>query len=89
MKEKNKPKGTRVTRLVEGAEDTHFKSYFEGFYRSRATEIPQQDLDALVAKKRAVVDDMLNTIGEYTLKVYICKNGEPVPIPESEYGHFF
>lgn len=32
LKEKNKPKGTRVTRVVENAEDTIFKSFFNGFY---------------------------------------------------------
>jgi len=32
VKAHNKPKGTRVTRLVEKAEDTLFKSYFNGFY---------------------------------------------------------
>ena len=26
---KNKPKGTRVTRITEGSEDMHFKSFFE------------------------------------------------------------
>lgn len=29
---KNKPKGTRVTRIVENGEDYHFKSFFDGFY---------------------------------------------------------
>jgi hypothetical protein len=28
----NKPKGTRVSRIVENAEDVHFKSFFNGFY---------------------------------------------------------
>lgn len=32
LKKKNKPKGTRVTRIVENAEDVHFKSFFNGFY---------------------------------------------------------
>ena len=32
MKAHNKPKGTRVTRIVEKAEDVHFKSFFNGFY---------------------------------------------------------
>lgn len=33
LKKKNKPKGTRVTRIVEKGEDSHFKSFFEGFYK--------------------------------------------------------
>lgn len=32
VKSHNKPKGTRVVRIVENAEDTHFKSFFNGFY---------------------------------------------------------
>lgn len=32
MKAHNKPPGTRVTRIVENAEDTLFKSFFDGFY---------------------------------------------------------
>ena len=32
VKKNNKPKGTRVSRIVEGAEDVHFKSFFDDFY---------------------------------------------------------
>jgi gelsolin len=32
MVKNNKPKGTRVTRIVEDAEDAYFKSFFNGFY---------------------------------------------------------
>jgi len=32
VKSHNKPKGTRVSRIVENAEDVHFKSFFNGFY---------------------------------------------------------
>lgn len=32
VKSHNKPKGTRVSRIVENGEDVHFKSYFNGFY---------------------------------------------------------
>ena len=39
LKKKNKPPGTRVTRLVEGAEDTHFRSFFDGFYAKKKEEI--------------------------------------------------
>lgn len=31
-KEWNKPKGTSITRVPEGLEDSLFISYFEGFY---------------------------------------------------------
>jgi hypothetical protein len=32
VKAHNKPKGTRVIRVVENAEDAFFKSFFNGFY---------------------------------------------------------
>lgn len=32
VKAHNKPKGCRVSRIVEKAEDVHFKSFFNGFY---------------------------------------------------------
>lgn len=32
VQKNNKPKGTRVTRIVENAEDSFFKSFFNGFY---------------------------------------------------------
>lgn len=32
VKEKNKPKNTKISRIPEGIEDAHFKSFFNGFY---------------------------------------------------------
>ena len=32
VKQHNKPKGTKVSRLPQGTEDSTFKSYFDGFY---------------------------------------------------------
>lgn len=32
VKAHNKPKGTRVSRIVENAEDAYFRSFFNGFY---------------------------------------------------------
>lgn len=48
-----------MTRIVEGAEDTHFRSFFEGFYALKQAEIKQQDMDKLAAEKRDVVDKLL------------------------------
>jgi len=58
LKSKNKPAGTRVTRIVENAEDVHFKSFFNGFYPILKVEhgasagydtsvTAQQDIDKL------------------------------------------
>jgi len=35
LKTKRKSKGTRVTRLEEDAEDSLFRSYFDGFYSKK------------------------------------------------------
>ena len=32
IESKGKPKNTKISRIPEGAEDTHFKSFFNGFY---------------------------------------------------------
>lgn len=89
-----KPKGTRVFRVVEGTEDQLFKSYFDGF--SSGVEISPAEMDknaekiaALAAKKQAVVAELLTKLGKYTVKVYLCKDGNNVEIPEAEHGHFF
>lgn len=40
-------------------------------------------------KKREVVKQLLNKIGKYTVKVYLCKDGKNVELPEEDYGHFY
>lgn len=32
VKQNNKPKGTKITRVGQGCEDSTFKSFFENFY---------------------------------------------------------
>ena len=92
MKKKNKPPGTRVTRIVEGAEDTHFRSFFEGFYAKKSVEAQKQDMEKLAAEKREVVDELLNKLGKnYKVNVYLCKDDDPKgnEIPQDEHGHFY
>lgn len=65
VKAHNKPKGTRVLRVVENAEDAFFKSFFNGFYpiatsdhggnKGMANTEANQDISAVANKKRAVV----------------------------------
>jgi len=100
LKAHNKPKGTRVTRVVEKAEDVHFKSFFDGFYPILKVEhgaslgfdtsvTANQDMDKVANKKREAVDKLLTKLGKYSVKVYLNQNDENVEIPEQEYGHFF
>jgi len=97
VQKNNKPKGTRVTRIVENAEDVHFKSFFNGFYPIAKREYgneattQHQDLQALANKKREQLQNLLNNLGKHTVKVYLIGDDRAAPeeIPESEYGHFF
>ena len=52
----NKPKGTRVFRIVENAEDQLFKSYFDGFNEPAVVSVMEKDkhaekIAAVAAKK--------------------------------------
>ena len=100
LKTKNKPKGTRVSRIVEQAEDTHFKSFFNGFYPILKVEhgaslgydtsvTANQDMDKVANQKRKSVENLMTQLGEYTVKVYLNQNGENVEIPTEEYGNFY
>ena len=97
----NKPKGTRVTRIVENAEDVHFKSFFNGFYPIVKIDggemgslhvTANQDLDKIANKKHEATAKIMTQIGNRQyVKVYLCKPtaNEPTLLNESEYGHFF
>jgi len=100
VKAHNKPKGTRVMRIVEKAEDAYFKSFFNGFYpiakndfganAGFSSDVTQnQDIGGVANKKRAAVKQLLNKLGKYTVKVYLCKDGKNIELPEEEHGHFF
>lgn len=53
-----------------------------------ATEA-NQDVSKLASKKREVVKQLLNKIGKYTVKVYLCKDGKNIELPEEDHGHFY
>lgn len=83
VKQHNKPKGTRVSRIVENGEDVHFKSYFNGFYPILKKEhgaslgfdmsvTQHQDMEKLATGKRKAVNDLMTKLGNYTVKVYLC-----------------
>ena len=88
LKAHNKPKGTRVTRVVERAEDVHFKSFFNGFYPILKVEhggalgydtsiTANQDMDKLTSSKRKMVDDLMTQLGDIQyVKVYLNKDGK-------------
>jgi len=94
IKRHNKPKGTRVVRTVENAEDVHFKSFFEGFYKMATShehsEACKQDIEKLANMKRKNVESLMTKLGDnVSVKVYLCVDGQPKLLPESDHGHFF
>ena len=99
VKANNKPKGTRVMRIVEKAEDAYFKSFFNGFYpiatndfgaaKGLADTQANQDIAAVANKKKEAVKSLLNKLGKYEVKVYLCKDGKNVELPEEDHGHFY
>ena len=100
VKAHNKPKGTRVTRVVERAEDVHFKSFFNGVYPILKVEdggslgydtsiTANRDMDKLATSKRKMVEDLMTQLGDYSVKVYLCQEGKNIELPEAEHGHFF
>ena len=72
LKSKNKPKGTRVSRIVEKAEDVHFKSFFNGFYPILKVEhggcdtsvTAKQDMDKVATQKRKMVENLMTKLGD-------------------------
>lgn len=93
VKSHNKPKGTRVVRTVEKGEDIHFKSFFEGYYEMAKInhgEEANQDMEKLASKKRENVEALMTQLGDnIVVKVYLCVDGKPKLLPESDHGHFF
>ena len=94
VKAHNKPKGCRVVRTVENGEDIHFKSFFEGFYKMAQVKTngdeANQDMEKLAQKKRENVAALMTQLGDnVTVKVYLCVDGKPKLLPESDHGHFF
>jgi gelsolin len=104
IKEKNKPKGTKVTRLPQFVEDARFKSYFDGFYPMLKEEFGKdkgfidtstsenQDMGKVATTQAKAAQIMLDKLGaNYTKTVYFLEdNKTPIKIedPEEE-GKFF
>lgn len=56
VKQHNKPKGTRVLRIVEGTESQLFKTFFEGFFQDAKVKLGEQneykvEMDKIANKK--------------------------------------
>lgn len=48
-------------------------------------------MDRLAQEKREVVSELLTSLGNYSVKVYLCKDKDPKAneIPADEHGHFY
>lgn len=81
-KSHNKPKGTKVSRVPQGTEDSTFKSFFDGFYphvvedygTDNSTTKNSQDMSELsrqAAKAKELMFDKLGPMAQVTKKVYV------------------
>jgi len=46
-------------------------------------------MEKLAAEKRKVVANLLTNLGQYNVKVYLCKDDTPTELPAEEHGHFY
>lgn len=101
VKNNNKPKGTKISRLPQGVEDTNFKSFFEDFYPAIKQDFGEganrethadQDISKVAAqqvKAKQLITDKLGA--NWTKKVYALDDGKtPTEITDpAEQGKFF
>ena len=84
VKNNNKPKGTRITRMAQGTEDSTFKSFFDGFYPHLKEDFGQgplanstsadQDMSAVAetqAKAKQLMFDKLGPMDQVTMKTFL------------------
>merc|ERR1712060_585916 len=104
VKNKGKPKNTKISRIPQGVEDAQFKSYFEGFYPMLKEDFGKnkegidssttatQDIEKLAQTQNKAAEMVLDKLGKnYTKTVYWLKDHkEPVKIEDPEEdGKFF
>ena len=105
VKDNNKPKGTKISRLPQGCEDTNFKSFFEGFYPMVSQNFDNvstvagfghvtnnQDISKVAGQQTKVKQLVFDKLGaNWTKKVYHLDNfTEPVEVTDPmEAGKFF
>lgn len=91
-KEWNKPKGTQITRVPEGVEDSLFMSFFEGFWGIANNFKPDEE-DLVANKHLKAADFMKSKVGTVNgIDMYVFNEdcNELTKIENSaEFGHFF
>ena len=78
VKENNKPKGTQISRVPQGCEDTHFKSFFENFYPMVKQDFgadtgttANQDISKVAQQQARAKELLFDKLGKnWTKKVY-------------------
>jgi len=78
VKDNNKPRGTHITRLPQGTEDSVFKSYFEEFYApvkfvsgEPFTTEANQDIEKMLAQEKKAASLTLDKLGgSFSYKLY-------------------
>eukprot|EP00347_Sterkiella_histriomuscorum_P023803 403333332 len=99
IEQKGKPKNTRISRIPEHAEDTHFKSFFNGFYPCLKQDFgvakgfdattANLDIEKMANQQKQAAKQLFDMLQDYQMQVYVVENDKPVALSESEWGHFF
>ena len=104
VKEKNKPKRTKISRIPQGVEDAQFKSFFDGFYpmlkqdygkfdaMQDSSTHENQDIDKMAKQQNKAAQLVMDKLGaDFTKTVYWLQDHKtPVKIEDpDEDGKFF
>jgi hypothetical protein len=95
IQQHNKPKGTKVYRIVENTEKAYFKSFFSGMFKTIKQDLNVQEetqamIEQIAENRAAIHNSLLNQLGNLEFyNVYLCKDGNLIEIPKEAHGHFF
>ena len=81
IEQKGKPKNTRISRIPEFAEESHFKSFFNGFYpcikqdyrdfKGGITGTGEFDMGVMAKREHQAAKALFDKLKEYSMDVYI------------------
>ncbi|KAF5294711.1 hypothetical protein FQA39_LY00195 [Lamprigera yunnana] len=94
LKSKGYPTWTHVERVVEGAESSAFRQYFQswqavGELHPRAIRSAAAKPTVLAEKSGGEIPEFMPDNGSGEVEIYRVENFELVPVPRENYGKFF
>ncbi|KAL0275575.1 UNVERIFIED_CONTAM: hypothetical protein PYX00_003387 [Menopon gallinae] len=94
--QKNYPRWTRITRVVEGGEPSTFKEYFSSWPEDeRKFDVANFGIDVEESRIREIVKNSGTAVtfcpddGDGSVEIFRIENFEPVPVEEDKFGMFF